>query len=424
MFTSCPECGTVFRIGPAELRRAGGRVRCGTCGTAFSALESLSDSAPAEAGANATLAPDAAGDATETADAASREPAPEALEFDVPPDRWSSFFAAPPADPEATLDPAPLDAAASGDWDELLADLQEGEAEDGDDEDGHAAVYVIDAQAEAAPVVRADAPPPVAPAPDSPPPDYPAEQGATTVDLPPPRERLYPAPPRSAAAGPDPDPAAMAEAATESAIGTAAAAPLAALRPARPEPNARPGASPFGPARPARRRRWTWWLGSLLLLLLLAGQWLHLERDTLAAHPAWGPLVRQAYARLGLTLYPAWDLAAYRVLGSEAVAGRAAPDALEIVARLQVTGAAPAGLPLLRVSIRDRWGNTVGERLVAPADYAPARAGELVAPGSVLPLTVSLRDPGSEAHGYEIDLCLPRRDQGMDCQQDRQVFRR
>ena len=105
-------------------------------------------------------------------------------------------------------------------------------------------------------------------------------------------------------------------------------------------------------------------------------------------------------------------------------AGRAAPAALEIVARRQVTGPAPVGLPSLRVTVRDRWGNTVGERLVAPADYAPERGGDLVSPGSVLPVTVSLRDPGTEAHGYEIDLCLLRRDQGLACQQDRPVFRR
>ena len=165
-------------------------------------------------------------------------------------------------------------------------------------------------------------------------------------------------------------------------------------------------------------------LGSLLLLLALAAQWVHLERDSLAAHPVWGELVQQVYARSGQTLYPAWDLGAYRVLGSEAIAGRAAPDALEIVARLQVTGPAPVGLPLLRVTVRDRWGNTVGERLVEPAAYAPERVGSLVAPGSVLPVTVSLRDPGTEAHGYEIDLCLPQREQGAACQQDRPVFRR
>jgi predicted Zn finger-like uncharacterized protein len=422
MFTSCPECGTVFRIGPADLRRAAGRARCGTCGTAFNALDSLSDSGPTEAGTGAAAAA-AVSPAAPAAATPPAEPAPEALEFDVPSDRWSSFFEGPQPDPEATVDPVPLDAAAGGDWDELLADLHE-------DEDGEpAAVYVIDSWAGEEPV-PADPPalppataPPAAerqPPAGEPPADYAPEQLAPTVDLPPVRERLYPAPLRAATATaaprPAPSPAPVAPPGGDAGGETGPALPSG------------PGKVPPAPlrtTRPApRRRRWPWTLGSLVLLLALAGQWVHLERDALAAHPAWGELVQQAYARLGQPLYPAWDLGTYRVLGSEAIAGRAAQDALEIVARLQVTGPAPVGLPLLRVTVRDRWGNTVGERLVEPVEYAPERSGALVAPGSVLPVTVSLRDPGTEAHGYEIDLCLPRRGQGMACQQDRPVFRR
>lgn len=421
MFTSCPDCGTVFRIGPADLRRAAGRVRCGTCGTAFNALDSLSDSDPAEAGGTAPAA--ATASPPEPA-APPAEPAPEALEFDVPPDRWSSFFEGPQPDPEATVDPEPLAAAAGGDWDELLAELDGNEDEDEDG--GPAAVYVIDSRASGAAAAPAAESPGI---PAEPTADYTPEQLASTVDLPV-RERLYPAPVRSAAAAPRAAASPVAEpiiAHPAPPPGAIAGDAMAGDAIAGESPGARDRMPPpsFRPSRPpARRRRWPWTLGSLLLLVALAGQWLHLERDSLAAHPAWGELVQEAYARMGQPLYPAWDLGAYRVLGSEAIAGRAAPDALEIVARLQVTGPAPVGLPLLRVTVRDRWGNTVGERLVEPAGYAPERGSALVAPGSVLPVTVSLRDPGTEAHGYEIDICLPRREQGMACQQDREVFRR
>lgn len=420
MYTSCPECGTVFRIGPAELRRAAGRVRCGSCGTAFNALDSLSDSNPAEKDGKAPAATAGSPPAPEPSLAAVG-PAAEALEFDVPPDRWSSFFEGPQPDPEAAVDPALLDTAAGGDWDELLADLNEEEDEQ------PSAVYVIDSQAVGEPE-PAD-PSAALPAQDwqgpagEPAFEYAPEQMASTVDLPPVRERLYPAPFRAAAPAPaatHPWPSALAS--------EVDVAPDAATGDER-DPDPQTGFTgtavpPFRAAAPAARRRWPWTLGSLLLLLALAGQWIHLERDSLAAHPAWGELVQQAYASIGQTLYPAWDLSAYRVLGSEAIAGRAAPDALEIVARLQVTGPAPVGLPLLRVTVRDRWGNTVGERLVESAVYAPERGGGLVAPGSVLPLTISLRDPGTEAHGYELDICLPQRGEGVACQQDRPVFRR
>jgi predicted Zn finger-like uncharacterized protein len=47
MFTECPECGTGFRVSAKVLAQAGGRVRCGGCGNAFSALEHLTEELPA-----------------------------------------------------------------------------------------------------------------------------------------------------------------------------------------------------------------------------------------------------------------------------------------------------------------------------------------------------------------------------------------
>lgn len=46
MYTQCPDCRTAFRVTAAVLQQAGGRVRCGSCGQAFSALERLSEDPP------------------------------------------------------------------------------------------------------------------------------------------------------------------------------------------------------------------------------------------------------------------------------------------------------------------------------------------------------------------------------------------
>ena len=46
MFTECPECGTGFRVTAKVLQQAGGRVRCGGCGHAFSALDHLTEELP------------------------------------------------------------------------------------------------------------------------------------------------------------------------------------------------------------------------------------------------------------------------------------------------------------------------------------------------------------------------------------------
>ena len=46
MYSQCPECLTRFRVTADALRAAEGTVRCGRCGSAFDALERLSDAVP------------------------------------------------------------------------------------------------------------------------------------------------------------------------------------------------------------------------------------------------------------------------------------------------------------------------------------------------------------------------------------------
>lgn len=46
MQTTCPECGTAFRVAPAELAHRRGWVRCGRCSAPFDALAALADEPP------------------------------------------------------------------------------------------------------------------------------------------------------------------------------------------------------------------------------------------------------------------------------------------------------------------------------------------------------------------------------------------
>ena len=46
MYSQCPDCQTRFRVTAEMLRAARGTVRCGRCGSAFDALERLSDTIP------------------------------------------------------------------------------------------------------------------------------------------------------------------------------------------------------------------------------------------------------------------------------------------------------------------------------------------------------------------------------------------
>lgn len=181
---------------------------------------------------------------------------------------------------------------------------------------------------------------------------------------------------------------------------------------------------PPGPAESPASRGWAWGLGSLALALALAAQVVTHQRDQLATHPTWGSLVTRLYGQLGMAVYPAWDLGSFEVRGSEAVAGRASQGALEIVARIAVVGSTPVGLPMVRVSLRDRRGDVLGQRLFAAAEYLPEGTSliEPLTPGTLIPVQVTLADPGLDASGYEVDVCLMTRQQGLACQAEREPF--
>jgi Protein of unknown function (DUF3426) len=155
-----------------------------------------------------------------------------------------------------------------------------------------------------------------------------------------------------------------------------------------------------------------------MLLLALGAQMLHADRDNLATDPQLGPIVRDIYNRLGMPLYPAWPLAAYEIRSAEAIAGRTAPGALDVVADVAMVGRQSAGAPLVRIVLRDRWSNIVGSRILKPAEYSRDNhlRSKLLSPGSLVPVQISLADPGASAQGYELDLCLPDRRSGLRCQ--------
>ena len=162
------------------------------------------------------------------------------------------------------------------------------------------------------------------------------------------------------------------------------------------------------------------------LVIALGLQLLHQQRDALAAHASWGGATRTVYAALGSPLYPEWDLMAYRISGSEAVAGRTAPAALDIVAKLTITGDRAVGRPMIRVELKDRWSNPIASRVFSADEYLrePVAGIALLAPGETLPIEISVADPGADALNYVVDVCLPRRDSGLECQIGKDPFQR
>ncbi len=431
MFTRCPQCARVFAITAQQLRCAQGDVRCGNCATIFNAVESLTDEAPSPP--DPPITPAGAPAASSAADGYSRAAegettaAPDSddgsLEFDAPEQTWSNFFIEDR--PAARAGEVALDrdedaiGADPNEWQALLAEIeaprpwQGAEAGSGSGEDGDAAERLAqqltaadgDDQAEAA----GDAD------------QAPEWFGETGIE---PGTILWVDEDLSDAQG--------AREAADTPPAAAATAQQRAGRSAETHSDGGdeialddlPAAWADAPPVARRQRRAPWLLACLLLALLAAGQWLHMQRDALAADPRWGVHVRALYAALGRPLFPEWPLAAYTVRRAEAIAGSSARDALDIDAVVEISGTQPVGLPLISVTLRDQWGNPVGRGIFRPEDYLPAALAPIVPPGTRIPVEISVVDPGSQARGYVVDVCLPSRRAGLRCKQGLNPFTR
>ncbi|MEQ1803410.1 MAG: DUF3426 domain-containing protein [Gammaproteobacteria bacterium] len=493
MYTSCPECGTVFRISTTDLRAAEGYVRCGHCSATFNAIATLTDEPPPTVTLNQLVLPTEPEPEREPEREPEPEPAPlpgfppepqvpaappelqatatyvplpvsdDTLEFDIPEDNWSNFFEA--GIPAAVIPVAAVQAAAEPD---VTAEDPAGE--------GAGIVLETAAGTEPEPETEAETDSETESEPDAPEPDVGASLGSDTVD----QAGLYRAlsvetglkldddadwqalleEVRDEDAAPEPvyvisedlGPAPADQPPEdlplpdltwdEPAAGdTRAPAPLPAdFAPelaGTPEPEpalmARPATSvadrPFiwePPAPPPADsgRHWGYTAGTALAALLLVTQVLHQQREELATNPTLTEPLQRTYAALGLPLWPAWDLRSYELRSSEAVADRSSTGALDILGRIAVVGNEPVGLPLVRVTLRDRFGEPLGSRVFEPAEYLgrSARPREPVKPGTLIPVEISLKDPGRDAQGFDVDVCLMSRRDGVTCRGDQGPF--
>jgi predicted Zn finger-like uncharacterized protein len=168
--------------------------------------------------------------------------------------------------------------------------------------------------------------------------------------------------------------------------------------------------------------RYARWLliGTIALAVLLVGQFIHHSRQAIAGSGALGIPIVKLYGLFGVQLGPTYDAAAYdvRQLGAEAEPG----DATRLIVRASVRNAGTRSqpLPLLRLTLQDRYGNPVATRDLRPAEYVPAasKALTMLAADQRIDTEVRVVDPGRSAVGFEIDACLANASGTLTCSND------
>ncbi|NNF66927.1 MAG: DUF3426 domain-containing protein, partial [Gammaproteobacteria bacterium] len=160
------------------------------------------------------------------------------------------------------------------------------------------------------------------------------------------------------------------------------------------------------------------WAGaSLLMVLLLATQIVHRNRGDLVIHPKLGPVVNSIYKAAGVNLRPNWKIEEYEVVGqarlfempAEEIAQPEGSTALRFVTIITNGARLPQPAPMVRLTLRDRWGDPTGVRDFTPPEYLADRSliGELLEPGQRLRVVLNIADPGNNVVGFDFDMCLP-----------------
>ena len=401
MYSQCPDCQTRFRVTAAALRAAHGTVRCGRCGSAFDALARLSDDLQPESFTPHVVSPEPgvavllASPEPENADEYHFS-AEDIEKVFVDARDWQKQFGDETAPTEAT-ETAAVDAEPPVvvDVNDRVEDITlEGERirietvpeyEIGD-LDGTDEVEQL---------------------------RNPTEHDLTVARVEPTEQEIFVESLDETVARP-----------IDAAAETPRAAPaIVAPQPwisrrETPESDLLPG-TVLETTHPAASNRLAWTGGSLALAVLLLVQLVHHFRQDLARHPQIGAALRGLYGGLGLELSPNWDLGAFELKqwSNEQAAGTDGRMSVRASLRNRASFAQPH--PVLRLELEDRYGEPVAVRDFEPGEYLknPSQAARLIGPGGTSEAEILIVDPGPEAVGYRLDVCLRESDALLRCAQ-------
>jgi predicted Zn finger-like uncharacterized protein len=153
------------------------------------------------------------------------------------------------------------------------------------------------------------------------------------------------------------------------------------------------------------------WLGAALaLLILLAAQVVQQNPQSAA--------LRTLYSMLGFATPAAANLSAYQLRQWGVTGDPGANGTLRVRASILNTGALPQPYPLLRVTLANRFGTSIGAREFEPAEYLGKPTDGLLGPGRRIDASLDILDPGKNAEGFEIDVCLRGANGRIACAND------
>lgn len=402
MFTQCSNCETVFKLSAEVLRAAGGQVRCGKCGEVFNALAHLAEDAGAFTKGESEF------DLETRADSI--------LQTRVPPQRPAAEKSeefAPPGIEIARLqildwneDELPGGAAAAAASEEPIDDTVGETSMEFTLPPGELDRIFVETKTRK----RSSAAPPGVPNP-SPQLDHVPEPESEPEPEPEPvaAEELLEASAHPEAAGSG----ARKRAAANSGFEVPEDVRREMLAGLEPEELS------LGDGRRSRDSGYALWMSAAIAAaVLLLAQMVHRNREWLAAHAPLGSLLSALYSELGAPVPPPLNLSAYQLRQWGVTGDPGADGTLRVRASILNTAALLEPFPLLRVTLANRFGASIGARDFEASEYMGKPIARMLAPGERVDATMDILDPGKSAEGFEIDVCLRAADRKISCAND------
>jgi predicted Zn finger-like uncharacterized protein len=434
LFTQCSKCDTVFKLSAEVLRAAGGQVRCGKCGEIFNALAHLAEDPSVFASDETEI------DLEFRADSILESPAPMTPQRE--PTGGEDF--APPGVEIARLqildwnETAPPDGTASPGESALDDDIGETSMEFTLPPGELDRIFVetkqrmapgagfgakpprLPVEKIAAPAPQA-VPSPAVPSPTVPSPAAPQPAPPVAAALPPHPEdiEIFDASEPEPPSAPVPDGFEVSEDIRQEMLsGLAPPEDEPVLKVARGRRVRRRG-SPFElTSQESDRPSAAWLIAAAAAALLLLVQVVHRNREWLAAHAPLGGTLGALYSKMGAPVSSSANLSAYQLRQWGVTGDPAGDGTLRVRASILNTAAQLEPFPLLRVTLANRFGGSIGTRDFEPSEYLGKPIARLLAPGERADATLDILDPGKSAEGFEIDVCLRGADRKTSCAND------
>ena len=112
------------------------------------------------------------------------------------------------------------------------------------------------------------------------------------------------------------------------------------------------------------------------------------------------------YRAIGKPLSPEWDITGWRFEATKGSTDQG-DENLTIYSRIGNKSDKPLPYPLVAISLTDRFEETVGSRILDPADYLSNDLDprKPVQPGNTFDAVITIQSPAETATGFKLNVC-------------------